>query len=133
MLFSMRLEPEVLEEGNMPKRLSSFLVGQRYELHEPLGSGGMGTVFKAMDLLENNLVALKQVSAPPDLLLFGSHGQSASFELALAQEFRALATLRHPHVISVYDYGFGRQIQPFYTMEYLDGSHTVFDNHKQRH
>ena len=39
--------------------------------------------------------------------------------MALAQEFRTLAALRHPHIISVLDYGFVEQSQPFFTMELL--------------
>ncbi|MFO0576447.1 MAG: AAA family ATPase [Polyangia bacterium] len=38
---------------------------------------------------------------------------------ALADEFRTLASLRHPNIISVLDYGFDSQGQPFYTMELL--------------
>jgi tetratricopeptide (TPR) repeat protein len=37
----------------------------------------------------------------------------------LAEEFRTLASLRHPHIISVLDYGFDADRQPFYTMELL--------------
>jgi serine/threonine protein kinase len=40
----------------------------------------------------------------------------------LEQEFRILATLRHPNIISVLDYGFDEQLQPFYTMELLEGA-----------
>ena len=39
--------------------------------------------------------------------------------MALAQEFRTLAALRHPHIISVLDYGFIGRSQPFFTMELL--------------
>lgn len=37
----------------------------------------------------------------------------------LAEEFRTLATLRHPNIVSVLDYGFDARRQPFYTMEIL--------------
>src|SRR5690606_38838084 len=41
-------------------------------------------------------------------------------QTALAQEFRALASLRHPHIISVLDYGFDDDDgQPYFTMELL--------------
>lgn len=50
--------------------------------------------------------------------LGGSEGQQAQ-RLALAQEFRTLASLRHPHIISVLDYGFDAHKAPFFTMELL--------------
>ncbi|MFO0580051.1 MAG: protein kinase [Polyangia bacterium] len=45
--------------------------------------------------------------------------------MALAREFRTLASLRHPHIISVLDYGFIAQAQPFFTMELLEGAQTL--------
>ncbi len=45
--------------------------------------------------------------------------------MALAQEFRTLAALRHPHIISVLDYGFVEQSQPFFTMELLENACTL--------
>ncbi len=39
--------------------------------------------------------------------------------LALAQEFRILASLRHPSIISVLDYGFDDEQQPYFTMELI--------------
>ncbi len=44
--------------------------------------------------------------------------EESSLRLLLAQEFRALAGLRHPHIISVLDYGFDGEL-PYFTMEYL--------------
>jgi serine/threonine protein kinase len=39
--------------------------------------------------------------------------------LALGREFRTLASLRHPNIVSVFDYGFEAAQQPFFTMELL--------------
>ncbi len=48
---------------------------------------------------------------------------SKSFEkdpnIALAKEFKALASLRHPNIVSVLDYGFDSNRQPYYSMEYF--------------
>lgn len=46
-------------------------------------------------------------------------GDSLGLRIALAQEFRTLASLRHPHIISVLDYGFDADRIPFFTMELL--------------
>lgn len=45
--------------------------------------------------------------------------QLHTLRVHLTQEFRTLAGLRHPHIVSVLDYGFDRDQQPYFTMEYL--------------
>jgi serine/threonine protein kinase len=47
--------------------------------------------------------------------------QESMMRLALAHEFRTLAGLRHPNIISVLDYGFDDDKRPFFTMEFLEG------------
>lgn len=46
--------------------------------------------------------------------------QLHALRVHLTQEFRTLASLRHPHIVSVLDYGFDRDQQPYFSMEYLD-------------
>lgn len=104
-----------------------MIINCRYELHEALGRGGMGVVYRATDLLSGHPVALKQVTVPTGLLAFESRGGDADLDFALAQEFRALATIRHPHIISVFDFGFDVQGQPYFTMEYVDGGRPILD------
>lgn len=48
-----------------------------------------------------------------------------ALRVALAQEFRVLASLRHPHIVSVLDYGFDAERQPYFTMEFLPGARDV--------
>ncbi len=106
------------------------LIGNRYELQHRLGAGAMGEVFQARDRLTGDALALKRVTVPSDELEFASRatlGINANMHLALAQEFRILATLRHPHIISVLDYGFDDQRRPYFTMDLLEGSQTLFD------
>lgn len=114
------------------------LIGGRYRLLEELGSGGMGAVYRAFDRLTGTHVALKQVNLPTEHLQFNSRMNTqeqgaGGLRLALAREFSILATLRHPNIISVYDYGFidssenaeSEQAVPFYTMELLEAPQTV--------
>jgi len=103
------------------------LLDSRYELKESIGTGGMGTIFRARDLLSGTDVALKQVTVPNQKIRFASLSGSKDVRLALAQEFRFLATLRHPHIISVLDYGFDEQQQPYYTMDLLKRPSTIVD------
>ncbi|MFN8371564.1 MAG: protein kinase [Anaerolineae bacterium] len=103
------------------------LIGNRYLLQEELGTGGMGVVYRAHDRLATDssmdVVALKRVlplSERGDSTV--GHSESFDTRLSLAQEFKLLATLRHPNIISVLDYGFDMvegQRQPFFTMELL--------------
>ncbi len=54
-----------------------------------------------------------------------SGSEMQSLRLHLAQEFRTLSGLRHPHIVSVLDYGFDRSQQPYFTMELLEGGKTL--------
>jgi serine/threonine protein kinase/predicted ATPase len=106
------------------------LINRRYTLADKLGEGGMGAVYQAVDGLNGQVVALKRVTVPADQLKpveRTSVNSSYDMQLALAQEFRLLASLRHPHIINVLDYGFDDEQQPFFTMDYLPGAKTVVD------
>jgi serine/threonine protein kinase/tetratricopeptide (TPR) repeat protein len=96
----------------------------RYKILDKLGEGGMGAVYRAVDRLNQVYVALKEVHLPPEQLDFGRTRakdiNQTSSELALANEFQVLASLRHPNIISVLDYGFDDRGQPFFTMDLLD-------------
>ena len=89
----------------MPK--SGDRVG-RYVLESVLGTGGMGCVFRAFDGAMNRYVAIKIAKDP-------------SPELArhFMQEGKAQSSIRHPHVMPVYDMGFAPDGRPFYVMELL--------------
>jgi eukaryotic-like serine/threonine-protein kinase len=109
------------------------LIGQQvgqYEVLDVIGEGGMGIVYRAQDRLSGEMVALKRVTAAPSMLHFSSIASDASTDslrLALAQEFQTLASLRHPNIISVLDYGFDIAGQPYFTMDYLPEAQTVLD------
>jgi tetratricopeptide (TPR) repeat protein len=103
----------------------SVLINNRYQLLAELGQGGMGVVYRAKDRLTGELVALKQVTAEPGQLQFNSSGSGTNFRLRLANEFKTLASLRHPHIISVLDYGFDDKQQPYFTMDLLENVQTI--------
>ena len=98
---------------------------QRYDIQEQLGLGGMGAVYKAVDRLTAETVALKRVFAPVENLLFSSVIDNDDLRLALAQEFQTLASLRHPNIISVLDYGFDADQQPYFTMELMSNARSL--------
>jgi len=70
-----------------------------YEIIGPLGSGGMGQVFRARDPRLNRVVAVKLL--PPEYS--ADPGRKQRFE----QEARAIAALNHPGIVSIYDVGDG--------------------------
>ena len=104
------------------------LIRKRYALENQLGAGGMGVVYRAIDRLTRQPTALKRVVIPPELLDFMSRSNSENLYLGLAREFQVLATLRHPHIISVYDYGFDEQRQPYLVMELLENSKEIISS-----
>ncbi len=107
------------------------LLTPRYRLQDKLGEGGMGIVYRATDRLTGDTIALKQVQVPVEYLQFmsrPSESMSQNMQTSLAREFQTLATLRHPNIISVLDYGFVQietKPQPFYTMTYLSEAVTL--------
>lgn len=111
--------------------VSSPRVG-RYRLMSPLGSGGMGRVFRAFDRLTGEMVALKQLHDPagthfPTPMPTPSQAESTNDpRLTLAREFQAMSTLRHPNILAVLDYGFNDG-QPYFTMELLEEAQTVVE------
>ena len=98
------------------------LIGGRYILHEQLGTGSQGAVYRATDRLTGQAVALKRVTAPLERV---DAAAEDDLRLTLANEFQTLASLHHPHVISVLDYGFDAHRQPYFTMEYLHDAQTI--------
>ncbi|GAB4515070.1 MAG: hypothetical protein OHK0046_18030 [Anaerolineae bacterium] len=102
-------------------------IGNRYQLIEKLGEGGMGAVYRAMDRLNRSEVALKQVTLPLNKLEYNQQMDKTDALLSLTAEFRTLSSLRHPHIISVLDYGFDHERQPYFTMELLHDSRTIVD------
>ncbi|MEZ4512172.1 MAG: protein kinase [Chloroflexota bacterium] len=99
---------------------------ERYIQHELLGRGGMGAVYRATDRLTNETVALKRVITPTTPLHEASAAPNA-LRLVLAREFSILASLRHPNIISVLDYGFDGEKRPFFTMTYLENAQTILE------
>src|SRR4051794_1445994 len=83
-----------------------------YNVEAELGHGGMGIVYRAWHLRLQRRVALK-------MLLAGRHAQPAERERFL-REAEAVAGLRHPHIVQVYEAG-DVDGQSYFTMELVEG------------
>lgn len=119
----------------MSSQLIQTQINTRYIIQEKLGAGAMGVVYHATDRLSGATIALKRVAINSDQLDFASRaslGDSGNVRLALAQEFRTLSSLRHPHIISVLDYGFDAYRQPFFTMDLLKAPLTLLEAGKNQ-
>lgn len=82
---------------NGPGGLAGAVLSDRYRLEEQVGSGGMGTVWKATDTLLNRPVAVK--------LLHPSQMAEPTARERFRTEGRITAGLSHPGIAQVYDYG----------------------------
>jgi serine/threonine protein kinase len=96
----------------VPVFTAGTVVDGRYEILGPLGSGGMGQVFRARRVKLGDEVALKAMH-PAD---FGPEAAER-----FLRESRACAQLRHPHIVSILDYDVDSGGQPFLVMELLSG------------
>ena len=90
------------------------VVDDKYRLERAIGTGGMGAVYEATDLRLGRSVALKILLARN----FGNPGALRRFE----REAQAAARLRHPHIVTVHDYGTLGNEGAYLVMELLAGT-----------
>jgi serine/threonine-protein kinase len=83
-----------------------------YEVEAVLGRGGMGIVFRARHVRLGRLVALKMLLSGP----YAGPLERGRFQ----REAEAVAALRHPNVVQIYDVG-DADGRPYFTMELVDG------------
>ena len=86
--------------------------GDRYEIHEVLGRGGMGAVYRATDRVLQRDVALKVLTIELE---------AGDVARKLEQEARVLAALEHQGIVAVHDAGTLLDGRPFYVMRLVRG------------
>lgn len=94
-------------DHNIGKKLDG-----RYEISELIGIGGMADVYKATDIMEDKVVAVK--------ILKNEFAGNDEFLRRFRNESKAIAVLSHPNIVKIYDVGFTEKIQ-YIVMEYIDG------------
>ncbi|HET6348657.1 MAG TPA: serine/threonine-protein kinase [Candidatus Krumholzibacteria bacterium] len=90
-----------------------------YQLEEKLGEGGMGEVWRATHRMLARPAAVKLIR--PDLAGSTSAGVSEEARKRFEREARAIASLRSPHTVNLFDYGVSNDGAFYYAMELLDG------------
>ena len=94
----------------MPETEHNKRVG-KFELHELIGEGAMGAVWRAYDSVLHRYVALKLLSRA---------GRTPEARERFLREARAAAALQHPGIVTVYDLGESDE-QLYIAMELVDG------------
>ncbi|HLL51915.1 MAG TPA: protein kinase, partial [Myxococcaceae bacterium] len=92
--------------------MSGRQIGGKYTLEHRIAGGGMGNIWVALDAQLQRRVALKLMA--PDRVA------SASARVQFEREAMAVARLKNPHVVQIYDYGVD-QSSPYLVMELLEG------------
>lgn len=88
------------------------LLGNRYEIIEKIGGGGMALVYKAKCRLLNRFVAVKILR--PEFI------SDEDFINKFEKESQAAASLSHPNIVNIYDVGTDSDTH-YIVMEYVDG------------
>ena len=101
-----------MDEAEALERLSSTVLSGRYRLESKLGSGGMSTVYLALDEVLDRPVAVK--------LLHREISEEADQLERFRREARAAARLSHPNLVGVIDAG-EDDGRPYIVFEYIEG------------
>jgi tetratricopeptide (TPR) repeat protein/tRNA A-37 threonylcarbamoyl transferase component Bud32 len=98
--------------GELPGTSEPGVVVPGYDILSQLGRGAMGVVYKARQHKPSRIVALKMIR-------WGPHADA--HEIARFQaEAEAVAQLRHPNIVTLYEFGQHEQI-PYFTLEFVPG------------
>lgn len=99
--------------SNPDDPLIGTIIGDRYRVEAELGSGGMGTVYRAEHVMMEKRVALKVLH--PNLAVVGSVMDR------FQREAVALSRIEHPNVVAATDFGKLKNGSYYLALEYVDG------------
>jgi eukaryotic-like serine/threonine-protein kinase len=89
------------------------VLGERYQIQDPIGRGGMATIYRGRDLRTDRIVAIK--------ILREAYSTDPKFVTRFQREAKAASSLQHPNIVQVYDYGQSAG-NYFIVMEYIEGT-----------
>jgi eukaryotic-like serine/threonine-protein kinase len=88
----------------------------KYSILDVLGSGSMGTVYRASDPALGRIVAIKLLHSK-----YGPTPESGELWTRLRREESTVAYLDHPTIVSLYEFSDTDPAGPYFVMEYVDG------------
>src|SRR5207245_8809803 len=89
------------------------VLGERYQLQDPIGRGGMATIYRGRDIRMDRVVAIK--------VLREVYNTDPKFVARFQREAKAASALQHPNIVKVYDYG-QTDGNYFIVMELVEGT-----------
>jgi eukaryotic-like serine/threonine-protein kinase len=89
------------------------VLGERYQLQDPIGRGGMATIYRGRDMRMDRIVAIK--------VLREVYSTDPKFVTRFQREAKAASSLQHPNIVQVYDYG-QSDGNYFIVMELVEGT-----------
>ncbi|MDH4185024.1 MAG: serine/threonine protein kinase, partial [Nitrospinota bacterium] len=93
--------------------LHDQIFDQRYKIAEKIGEGGMGSVYKAVQLSTGKFVAIKVVS--------GQHTQNEETIRRFQREVKLQTKLSHPNLVSILDFSKTAEGEYYFAMEFVEG------------
>ncbi|MGL4400484.1 MAG: serine/threonine protein kinase [Luteolibacter sp.] len=99
----------------LPTLSHASIMEERYEIRGKIGQGGLGAVYRGYDTRMSREIAIKRISV--------THEDPTLQEEStrqLIKEAGALASLQHPHIVTVYDVGTDEE-GPYVVMELISG------------
>jgi serine/threonine protein kinase/tetratricopeptide (TPR) repeat protein len=106
---------DAIEAGLAREDAAARLIGRRYEPIQPTVSASSDTLAKVLDRLTSKVVTIHRITR-----LSGSDGDLDQARVKLARAFRDLASLRHPNVVGVLDFGFENEVSPYFVLDLRD-------------
>src|SRR2546426_5625744 len=95
------------------RAMQTEVLGERYKLQDPIGRGGMATIYRGQDLRVDRVVAIK--------VLREVYSNDPKFVTRFQREAKAVSSLQHPNIVQVYDYG-QTDGNYFIVMELVEGT-----------
>ena len=96
-----------------PTPVRGELFAGRYLILAKLRSGGMGSVYKARDVVVDRIVAIKTINS--------NYVGNEQALLVLQEEARSFARLNHKHLVKLHDFGVNDENEPYLVTEYIYG------------